>query len=156
MKEFNEMGSELNGPRTSDLSFTAPLIDQYQVMQCTNIATHTIIGYLGVATNEYAIIVDSIEKAQKFKWVSDGSSLYLAKQTTPNDRYLGVGASDCACYGLWIPTGWVDALVYDKNGDKIIYLESDQQRKLYYDGTYVKWSKGEKNQNILSMELITT
>ncbi|HLL41989.1 MAG TPA: hypothetical protein VK369_02570 [Segetibacter sp.] len=128
----------------------------YGVMKCTNIVTNEFLGYLGTATNEYADIVSDISAASKFKWRSDGSDLYLQKQTAPTyDRYLGIGVTlsgiTYADYGLWTITGWTKAVLY--NSDKSISLKEDPRRKLYEYNGYVCWTNGESNQNILAFEL---
>jgi hypothetical protein len=127
----------------------------YGVMKCTNIVTNEFRGYLGTATNQYADIVSDISAAAKFKWYSYYSELYLERQTEPNDRYLGVGVTlsgiTYADYGLWTPTGWVNAVLY--NSDKSISLKADPRRKLYEYDDYVCWTNGESNQNILAFEL---
>jgi hypothetical protein len=76
----------------------------------------------------------------------------LQKQTEPNDRSLEVGAQQYACYGFWIPSGWVDSVLY--NSDKSISLKMDPKRKLYkYGDNYFCWTNGESNQNIVAFEL---
>lgn len=148
----DQLGLDMNGPRTADPSFKAPPIDQYGVMKCINLATGQFLGYLGTAYNQYVDIVEDVKQAARLKWYGHNSDLYLDRQTDPNDRYLGVGYHSYACYGLWVPNGWVDAVLY--NADKTISLKSDPKRKLYkYGDNYVCWSDGESNQNILSFEL---
>ncbi len=146
------LGIDLNGSRSENPSFQAPALDQYGVMKCSNLMTGQFLGYLGTAYNQYVDIVADKSQAAQLKWRYSGAELYLEKATEPNDRYLGVGANSYACYGLWTPTGWVDAVLY--NNDKTISLKSDPKRKLYiYGDNYVCWSDGESNQSILVFEM---
>jgi hypothetical protein len=132
--------------------------NDYGVMKCTNIYTNEFLGYLGTASDQYATIVSDISSATQFKWYSYESDLYLARQTTPQDRYLAVypfAGVDYATYGLWIGRNkyYVHAILY--NSDKSISLKEDPRRKLYkYDDYYLAWSNGESNQNILAFELV--
>jgi hypothetical protein len=68
--------------------------------------------------------------------------------------YLGVGTNAHACWGLWTPTGWVNAVVY--NADHTIPWKAYPQCKLYgpVGNGWVKWSDGSDNQNILRCELV--
>lgn len=123
----------------------------YHKMKCYNLMTKEFNGWLGVGNNQYVDLVHDAKDAANLAWYSHNSDSYLKKDTTPSDRYLGVGANDYACYGLWIPTGWVNAVIY--NGDHTISLKEDPKRKLYkYGNDWVCWSKGEDNQNILRFE----
>lgn len=152
MQSNEELLQQLDGPRTEDMTFMAPNIDGYRKMKCTIIGTNDNVGYLGTETNQYMCIVKNIEDASNFKWLYSGQETYLQKETTPNDRYLGVGYQNQACYGLWTPTGWVNAISYNPI-DHTICLKSDAKRKLYMDNNKVCWSNGEDNQNILAFEM---
>lgn len=125
----------------------------YQPMKAYDLATGQFVGWLGTHDNSVSL-VDSVDEAAYLHWEPSGSDKFLGKETTPNDRYLGLGSSGWACWGL--SGGWVDAVVY--GADKTIALKSAPERKLYgpnrYLGRdYLKWSDGEDNQNILRFEL---
>jgi hypothetical protein len=47
---------DLNTPRISEPSFQAPPINDYGVMQCTNIVTSEFLAYLATAYDQYGIL----------------------------------------------------------------------------------------------------
>ena len=116
----------------------------YQKMKCYNQVTGQLVGFLGSSGNNADIVQDEKEAAS-LAWSSYNSDLYLRKDTSPNDRFLGLGWHGYACWGL--AGGWNDAVIY--NSDQTISLKSDPKRKLYIYGAWVCWSEGESNQNIL-------
>jgi hypothetical protein len=120
----------------------------YRRMKCYNLMTGDFVGYLGTYNNNVDL-VGKPEEAAKLAWSSYGSDMYLRKDTSPNDRYLGLGWNSYACWGL--TGGWNDAVIFNK--DKTISLKSDPKRKLYkYGNNWVCWSADEDNQNILRFE----
>jgi hypothetical protein len=128
-------------------------------MACHNLATNQLVGYLGAGGNLNAStsIVANKEDGANVKWAYVGSDMYLEKDTTPNDRYLGLGSQSYACWGLWTRDGWVDPLVY--NQDHTISLKGQTHRKLYgpyrwLGSDWAVWSEGEDNQNILRFEMV--
>jgi hypothetical protein len=77
-------------------------------MKCTNLATGEFIGWLGTYNNSVDLVHDSASAAS-LAWLSYGSDLYLAKETSPADRFLGLGANSSACWGL--TGGWNNPIV---------------------------------------------
>jgi len=121
----------------------------YRKMKCFNLMTGDFVGYLGTYNNNVDL-VHVANDAAMLAWSSSGSDMYLRKETTPNDRFLGLGWNSYACWGL--TGGWNDAVVYNKE-DHTISLKSDPKRRLYrYGNDWVCWSTGENNQNILRFE----
>jgi hypothetical protein len=129
-------------------------------MACYNLATNQLVGYLGAGGSlnaDVSIVADKADGAA-VKWAYVGSDTYLEKDTTPDDRYMGLGVRSYACWGLWTPTGWVNPIVY--NPDHTISLKADLSRKLYgpyrYLGSdWAVWSEpGDNNQNILRFEMV--
>ena len=129
-------------------------MSEYKKMSCKNRMTGDFVGYLGTHNNSVAI-GPKTEDASLIKWVPDDDDQYLAKQTTPNDRYLGGASDGYAGWGLWIG----DCAPVVRNSDGTISLKSNLSSKLYgpirvMGIDYVKWSKDEDNQNILVCELV--
>ena len=122
-------------------------------MKCTNRSTGAFVGYLASSGNNVCLSQDAAG-GETLSWCPYGSDLYLRRSASPSDRYLGLGWNGYACWGLWTPTGWVNAIVYNK-ADGTISLKGDEKRKLYgpYGNGWVCWSDGEDNQNILTCEL---
>ena len=134
--------------------------DSYKKMACYNLATNQLVGYVGAggSLNASVAIVANKADGTNVKWAYVGSDTYLEKETTPNDRYLGLGDQSYACWGLWTPTGWVNPIVY--NPDGTISLKADSGRKLYgpyrsLGSDWAVWSeRGDNNQNILRFEMV--
>ena len=134
--------------------------DSYKKMACYNLATNQLVGYVGAggSLNASVSIVANKADGANVKWAPAGSDMYLEKDTDPNDRYLGVGTSSAACWGLWTPTGWINPIVY--NPDRTISLKEDPRRKLYgpyrlLGSDWAYWSEpGDNNQNILRFEMV--
>jgi hypothetical protein len=84
-------------------------------LACYNLRTSELVGYLGAggSLNASTSIVANKADGANVKWAYVGSDTYLAKDTTPNNRYLGLGSQSYACWGLWTPTGWVNPIVYN-------------------------------------------
>ena len=126
----------------------------YKKMRCTNKMTGEFIGYLGTHNNAVAI-GPKLDDASDIKWEPNGNDEYLAKETTPNDRYLGGSSGDYAGWGLWIG----ESAPVVRNSDGTISLKTKTSAKLFgpvrYLGVdYVKWSDTDDNQNILVCELV--
>jgi hypothetical protein len=119
----------------------------YRKMKCTNKMTDEEIGWLGSYGNNLDI-VHSVEQGANLVWSSHGKDVYLRKETSPADRYLGLGWNSYACWGL--TGGWNDAVIYDIDNHTIA-LKSDPKRKLcLYGNDWVCWSDDDNNQNILT------
>lgn len=122
-------------------------------MLCYNRMTKAFVGYMGTHNN-YVILVENENDAANVKWESDGDkNQYLAKETSPNKRYLAVSNSDYAGWDLWANENLKPVRL---NADGTISLKEDNDIKLYGPcsslGTdYICWTeKDDKdNSNIL-------
>lgn len=131
----------------------------YKVMKVLNLMTGQALGYLGTHDNCTCIVARK-EDAAQVQWDAEGDDVYLDKQTSPTDRYLGV--SDLG-YGSWGLKGanYREPVIY--NRDKSISLKSATSRKLYgpyhrpgiiNDTDWICWTgKDDNNQNILGFEM---
>lgn len=125
----------------------------YKKMKCFNLMTGDFKGYLG--THDNYLTVTNAEGAAPLVWASEGEDLYLEKETTPDDRYLGLGDNSYANWGL--KGGWRNPVKL--NPDGTISLKDKPGRKLYgpyakITADYVVWTEDgdENNQNILRFE----
>ncbi len=123
-----------------------------------NLKTGAKVGYLGVGTSQNVSIVADKSQAARVEWRRDvePGQLYLGKDTTPDDRFLGLGNNGYADWGLWQAGGgsqkrYIDYLNYDK-GTGIIALGDNPSRKLYAYGDWACWSEGDNDQ-ILSCRM---
>ncbi len=150
-KHPNEvLGIDVDAPRPI-LQSDAPVArGNYGKMKCYNLSTGDFVGWLASYNNNVYLTQDE-SAAASVKWLSYKEHTYLEKETSPNDRYLGLGWNGYATWGL--TGGWNDPIVY--NADHTISLKTDPKRKLYgpYGNQWVAWSGGEDNQNILRCEL---
>lgn len=125
----------------------------YKKMKCTNLMTGEFVGYLGTHDN-YLTVTDRAG-AVDVVWASEDSDLYLEKETTPDDRYLGLADQGYAGWGL--KGGWRNSVLFNSDGS--ISLKEDTRRKLYgpiakLTSNYVAFTEaGESNQNILKFEM---
>ncbi|MDC0667925.1 hypothetical protein [Nannocystis radixulma] len=125
----------------------------YKKMKCFNLMTGEFVGYLGTHDN-YVTVTDA-NGAANLVWASSGADLYLEKDTTPNDRYLGLADQDYAGWGL--KGGWRNPVLFNSDGS--ISLKDDPRRKLYgpvskITANYVAFTEaGDNNQNILRFEM---
>jgi hypothetical protein len=85
--------------------------------------------------------------AAKCEWINSGGSIYLQVNNATVHRYIGVTINNSACWGLWTPTGRVNAVVV-KDGS--IYL-SGKDEALYPQKDWVYW--GAKD-SILKCEFV--
>lgn len=151
-KHPNELlGVDLDAPRPvlqTDAAATSQ--GTYGKMRCYNLTTGEFVGWLGTYGNNVDLVHDA-ESAAAVAWSPHGSDMYLRKETSPNDRFLGLGWNGYATWGL--TGGWNDPIIY--NSDHTISLKTDPKRKLYgpYGNDWVCWSGGEDNQNLLRCEL---
>lgn len=125
----------------------------YQHVKVYDLATKTFLGWLGCSSGNYVQVVSDEKDAHGVTWAFSGDDLYLRKDTTPTDRFLGLADYSYAGWGLI--GGWRDPVVY--NEDTSISLKSDPKRRLYvYEkgGTnWLCWSDDATNKAIVGVEL---
>lgn len=128
----------------------------YHKLECRNINTNEIVGYLGNVRG-YGVLEQKKSDGAWVQWRYKDNMTYLAKDTTPNDRFIGLAENSYSGWGLQ-GTNWVSAVDYDSA--KHTLALSGTKRFLYgpYEtlgSAYVCWSKeGESNSNILKCEMV--
>ncbi|MDO5735123.1 MAG: hypothetical protein Q4P15_01460 [Propionibacteriaceae bacterium] len=128
----------------------------YKKLECHNIDTGELKGYLATLRN-YAILTMNKEEGAWVQWRQKDTSLYLAKDTEPNDRFLGLAERGYGGWGLQ-GTDWAHALTYDASRHTIAL--SGTKRFLYgpYEtlgSGYACWSEeGGSNSNILKCIMV--
>ena len=121
-------------------------------MKCTTLSTDTELGYLSTYNANLSIVdsINSDEVAQVY-WTQKGSHLCLAKDTSPNARWLGPGKpqqGDMAEWGLGENYCY---LKYDSNtGALSVENVENGNLQLYWDGSYVRW--GVENENSIGVK----
>lgn len=122
----------------------------YKKMKCFNLMTGEFKGYLSTLRN-YVTLVSEKDQGAGLQWHEEGGDMYLAKDTSPAERFLGLAERSYADWGA--KGGWREAVLL--NADGTISLKSTPERKLYgpYEtlgSEYVCWAeRGENNQAIL-------
>lgn len=125
----------------------------YRTVPCYNRKTNKFVGYLGTNSADLSLVQNTGDTSTAWcKWVYQDGNLYLAKETTPQDRWLGLGSNSYAGWGLT----WYDPIVV--NADKTISLKSAPERRLYGPFNkggvdYLRWSEDDTNDDILRIEL---
>jgi hypothetical protein len=68
----------------------------YQKMRAYNLKTSQPVGWVGVGSNNYIELFEKKDHKDvtTVKWVASGGKNYLARLTSPNDRFLG---------NYWVP-----------------------------------------------------
>jgi hypothetical protein len=128
----------------------------YRTVRCFNRASGAFVGYLGTDSATVSIVANASDAAAAWcKWTYLDGDLYMAKNTSPGDRWLGEGNSNYADWGLG--SGWYAPVVH--NADKTVSLKASSGRRLYgpyKDGSvdYVRWSVDDANADILRVELV--
>jgi hypothetical protein len=127
----------------------------YTKLACFNRKTGQLLGYLGTLRN-YLTLVEDKENGAWVQWRPEDKLMYLAKSTTPADRFLGVAERGYAGWSLQ-GTSWVNAVDYQT--DHSIAIKGDTKRRLYgpYEtlgSQYVCWSEDDTNDNILRCEMV--
>jgi hypothetical protein len=123
-------------------------------MQCTSLMTKEKLGYLTTYDANVSIVddINSKQVAQVY-WVYKGGRLCLAKDTVPQERWLGPGYPKEETTAVWGLGKDYCYLNYDSNTGTLS-VESDQTKvlMLYWDGSYVRW--GVKNENTISVKFL--
>ncbi len=128
----------------------------YHKLECRNFNTKQVVGYLA-SNNNYVTLTSDKENGAWVQWRYKDNLTYLAKDTTPNDRFLGLAEQGYGGWGLQ-GTEWSGPLDYD--GDNHTIALRGTTRYLYgpYETlgkAYACWSEeGEKNSNILRCEMV--
>lgn len=126
----------------------------YHRMRCTNLSTGEFLGWLATSGNNVYLETDpKSSNLAACQWRSWGADLYLAKDTSPSDRLLGLGWNSYACWGAQESGGWHNPIIY--NADHTISLKEAPNRKLYgpYGNQWVCWTGEESNQNIIKCDM---
>lgn len=120
-------------------------------VKCFSLSGGTFLGWLGVGTNNYAVLVGDENSAHELDWYVDGDDLYLRKNTSPAYRYLGEGVYSYADWGLW-GGNYKSPVIY--NADSTVSLKGAPGRKLYvYKDSQLCWSNGEANLDFVRVDL---
>ncbi len=123
----------------------------YVHVKCYSLATGTFLGWLGVGTNNYAVLVADEKDAHGLAWYVYEENLYLRKDTSPADRYLGEGYDSYADWGLW-GGNYKSPVVF--NPDQTVCLKGAPNRKLYlHTDNQLRWSNGEANLAFVRVDL---
>ena len=123
----------------------------YTHVRCYSTIDDKFLGWLGVGTNNYTIVVSDEKDAHGCDWYVDGENLYLRKQTSPAARYLGEGVSSYADWGLW-GGNYKSPVIF--NPDATVSLKDSPRRKLYlYKDNLLCWSNGEAGLTFVRLDL---
>ena len=123
----------------------------YAHVKCYSVADGSFLGWLGVGTNNYVVLVGKESDAHEFDWYVYGDDLYLRKNTSPAYRYLGEGVYSYADYGLW-GGNYKSPVVY--NPDSTVSLKDAPSRRLYvYKDNQLCWSNGEAGLTFVRIDL---
>lgn len=127
----------------------------YRAVACYNRATNTFVGYLATHDN-YTTIVQAKGDAAPLKWGYDGSDLYLTKETSPYNRYLGDGGDDDvgdrADWGLW-GGKYAAPVVYHGDGSVSLAGAPDRRLKFPSGQSNVYWSTDNYDDDIIVVAL---
>lgn len=127
----------------------------YRKMKAYNLMTGEAQGWVGTGGDQYVELVAE-DSAAGVKWENKGEDLYLAKDTNPQDRWMGEGGGAWKGYADWgIGGGYYCAVLW--NADHTVSMKSDPGRKLYKYHSFSKdwlcWSEnGDNNQAIVRLE----
>lgn len=150
---------DAEGPRTpGPLTADPPKVDQgYRRMRAYDVMTNDPKGWLGCTGNlNLYLYQDSNDPhVAAVKFVDYKDQKWLARDTTPYDRFAGVATQSYATWGL--TGGWNDPVIW--NADHTVSLDPKYKpeyanRSLYnYDG-YCCWSDRDdpNNRNVLRFE----
>jgi hypothetical protein len=112
------------------------LKQNYRAVKCLSLKTGKFAGYLGTWNANVILVQDPTNEATAFcRWHRDGGKLYLAKHTSPQDRWLGVG-NGCADWGVT----WYEPVVLNENNT--VTLLNDSKKALFGNPgskDYVEW-----------------
>ncbi|MDQ4501252.1 hypothetical protein [Sinomonas sp. ASV322] len=128
----------------------------YETAKVYNNVTGDFLGWLGCSSGNYVTVEKDEANASKVAWHFDGKNLYLRTETSGGDRFLGLSDRSYAGWGLNVPTGWWNPVVYAR--DMTIGLAESPRRILYlYDGQWVCWSdENSEPQDVIRVDLPLT
>ena len=120
-------------------------------MQCTSLATGKVLGYLSTYNANLSIVDDIKSKAvAQVYWTQYGTHLCLAKDTSPDERWLGPRVPAEEITAEWGLGKNYCYLEYDSNSG-VLNVEKTALM-LYWDGSYVRW--GAKNENSIGVKFL--
>jgi len=125
----------------------------YSHAMCSILATGKKVGWLGSSRN-WPCIVEKETDAHGVTWYFDNDKLYLRKDTSGGDRYLGLGSRNYASWGERSAGGWWNPVVYGKDGT--IALADHPERKLFLDNdNWLSFTHGPDSEysTIISVDL---
>jgi hypothetical protein len=125
----------------------------YRHAMCSILATGEDVGWLSSLRNSPRVVKDEAE-AHGVTWYFDDDKLYLRKDTSGGDRYLGLGSRNYASWGDRSAGGWWNPVVFGKDGT--IALADHPERKLFLDNDdWLSWTHGPDSDfpTILSVDL---
>ncbi|MDA8437393.1 MAG: hypothetical protein M0Z51_00865 [Propionibacterium sp.] len=123
----------------------------YVHVKCYSLTDDRFLGWLGVGYNNYTVLVADEQDAHGLVWYADGDDLYLRKDTSGGDRYLGEGVYSYADWGLW-GGNYKSPVLY--NADQTLSLKGAPTRKLYlYKDNQLCWSNGEEDLEFVRVDL---
>ncbi|NUT21851.1 MAG: hypothetical protein HOV77_21970 [Hamadaea sp.] len=138
----------------SQLAKGAPIL--YQPVRCLDLESGKFLGWMSVssAVDPYLAIAPDKAAAHPCVWYFYGEDLYLRKDTSGGDRYLGLSPGSRSGWGLW--TGQSNPIIINK--DMTISLASDPKRLLcvdrwingYWGGA---WTDGTPNRFVIQIDL---
>ncbi|NUO55028.1 MAG: hypothetical protein HOV78_00070 [Hamadaea sp.] len=138
----------------SELAKGAPTV--YQPVRCLDFESGKFLGWMSVssAVDPYLAIVPNEAAAHPCVWYFHGDDLYLRKDTSGGDRYLGLSGGGRAGWGLW--TGQSNPVIINK--DMTISLAADPKRLLCVDrlinGNWGgAWTDGTPNRFVIQIDL---
>jgi hypothetical protein len=120
-------------------------------MQCTSLVTKKVLGYLSTYNANLSIVTDikSDQVAQVY-WTQKGTHRCLAKQTSPDERWLGPGYPEEETTSVWGLGKNYCYLEYDSNTGALSIEK--EALMLYWDGSYVRW--GVQNENSIGVKFL--
>ena len=123
----------------------------FATVRCYSLSSGAFLGWLGVGTNNYVVLVGDEKQAHGLDWYAYGNDLYLRKNTSPAYRYIGEGVYSYADWGLW-GGNYKSPVIY--NPDSTLTLKGAPGRSLYlYKDNQLCWSNGETDLNFVRVEL---
>jgi hypothetical protein len=124
---------------------------KYSHAQCYLKKDQKFVGWLSSTRAGDALLARKEADAHGVCWDFEGTNLYLQKDTSGGERWLGLGDRSYASWG--IGGGYYAPVIYNKNGT--IALKDDPTRLLFLDNDdWLSWTQpGADNDNILIVAL---
>jgi hypothetical protein len=120
-------------------------------MQCTSLVTGKVLGYLSTYNANLSIVDDINSKAvAQVYWTQKGTHRCLAKDTSPDERWLGPGEPEEETTAVWGLGKNYCYLEYDSHTGALSVEK--EALMLYWDGSYVRW--GKQNENSIGVKFL--